>query len=81
MGALSILLIASGAILTFAVKTVSDDVDLRTVGVILMVVGGIGLLVSLMRGSMMGFRSTRERHVSSDGRTVVESEHGSGSLT
>jgi predicted Na+-dependent transporter len=81
MGALSILLIAAGAILTFAVKTVSNDVDLRMVGVILMVVGGIGLLVSLMRGSMMGFRTTRERHVSGDGRTMVESESGSGSLT
>jgi high-affinity Fe2+/Pb2+ permease len=79
MGALSVLLIAVGAILTFAVKTVSDDVDLRAVGVILMVVGGIGLVASLMRGSMMGFRTTRERHVSGDGRTVVESERGSSS--
>ncbi|MEO7398259.1 MAG: DUF6458 family protein [Ilumatobacteraceae bacterium] len=77
MGALSILFIAVGAILTFAVKTISEDVDLRTVGIILMVVGGIGLLVSLMRGSMMGFRTTRETHVAGDGRTVVENERSS----
>ncbi len=77
MGALSVLLMAVGAILTFAVKTVSDDVDLRTVGVILMVVGGLGLLASVMRGSWLGFTSTRERHLSDDGRTVVEREHTS----
>ena len=77
MGALSVLLIAAGAILTFAVKTVSDDVDLQTAGIVLMIVGGVGLLFAVMRGSMFGFRSTTERHVSPDGRTVVESEHTS----
>jgi hypothetical protein len=77
MGALSILLIAAGAVLTFAVTTAADGVNLDTVGIILMVVGGLGLLVSLMRGSMMGFSSTRERHVSPDGRTIVESERSS----
>jgi hypothetical protein len=78
MGALSVLLIAAGAILTFAVKTVSEDVDLTTVGIILMVVGGIGLIASVMRGTMLGFSSTRETHVASDGRTVVEHERTSG---
>lgn len=78
MGALGVVLIALGAVLTFAVKTVSGDVDIRTVGVILMVVGVVALLASLMRGSMMGFRSTRERHVSQDGQTVVEKERTSG---
>ncbi|MGD9996311.1 MAG: DUF6458 family protein [Ilumatobacteraceae bacterium] len=78
MGALSVLLIAAGAILTFAVDAVSEDVDLTTVGVILMIVGGIGLLVSLMRGSMLGFSSTRERHIADDGRTVVERERATG---
>lgn len=77
MGALSVLLIAAGAVLAFAVNAVSDDVDLTAVGVILMVVGAIGLIASLMRGSMMGFSSTRERHVSADGRTVVERERDS----
>jgi hypothetical protein len=76
MGALSLLLIAAGAILAFAVEAVAEDVDLQAVGIILMVVGGIGLLVSLLRGSMLGFSSTRERHVSDDGRTVVERERG-----
>lgn len=70
MGALSLLLIAAGAILTFAVDVWVDGVDLQAVGVILMVVGGLGFVASLVRGTFTGFRS--ERHVSDDGRHVVE---------
>jgi len=77
MGALSVLLIAAGAILAFAVKAASDNVDLTAAGVILMIVGGVGLIASLVRGSWVGFSSTRERRVSADGRTVVERERGS----
>jgi len=77
MGALSILLIAAGAILTWAVEDNSTGFDLHTIGIILLVVGAIGLIASLMRGSFVGFRSTRERHISSDGRTVVENERTS----
>ena len=77
MGVLSILLIAAGAILKFAVEGETDNVNLGTAGVILMVVGALGLIVSLFRGSVMGFSSTRERHVSPDGRTVVEHDHTS----
>ncbi len=78
MGALSILLIAGGAVMAFAIEKEAEGMDLRLIGIILMIVGGVGLLASLMRGSMMGFSSTRERHVSGDGRTIVESEHTSG---
>jgi hypothetical protein len=75
MGALSILLIAVGAILTWAVQDNSTGFDLHTIGIILLIVGAVGLIASLMRGSFIGFRSTRERHISDDGRTVVEHEH------
>jgi hypothetical protein len=78
MGVLSILLIAVGAILTFAVDRSADGVNLDLIGIILMIVGGVGLVASLMRGSWVGFSSTRERHVSSDGRTVVEHERTGG---
>ena len=78
MGALSVLLIAAGAVLTFAVEREVDGFDLRMVGVILMIVGAIGLIASVARGSMLGFRSTRERRVSADGRTVVERERVGG---
>ena len=74
MGALSILFIAAGAILTWAVTDNSTGFDLHTIGIILLVVGIVGLIASLLRGSFLGFTTTRERHVSSDGRTVVESE-------
>lgn len=73
MGGLSILLIALGAILAFAVNAAVDNVNIVAVGIILMVVGAIGLVVSLVRGSFSGFRS--ERHVSADGRHVVEETH------
>lgn len=44
----SIFLIAVGAILAFAVNKVFEGVDLIAVGWILMVVGGLGLVVSLL---------------------------------
>ena len=78
MGALSLLLIAAGAILTWAVEDNSTGFDLRTIGIILLVVGIVGLIASLARGTMLGFRSTRESHVSADGRTVVERERVGG---
>jgi len=44
----SVFLIAVGAILTFAVHVAVSGLDLATVGVILMIAGGIGLLWSLL---------------------------------
>jgi len=78
MGALSLLFIAAGAVLTWAVEDNTTGFDLHMIGIILLVVGAVGLLASLVSGTFMGFRSTRERHVSTDGRTVVESERVSG---
>jgi hypothetical protein len=45
---LSIFLIAAGAILYFAVSKTVSGINLSTVGVILMLVGGLGLVVSLI---------------------------------
>jgi hypothetical protein len=65
----SVFLIAVGAILAFAVDVRTNGIDLETVGVILMIVGGIGLLASLLfwsRMSPMGRRDdvvVREREV------------------
>ncbi len=44
----SLLLVAIGAILTFAVKKQVSGIDLSTVGVVLMVVGLAGLIISLV---------------------------------
>ena len=48
---LSLVLIAVGAILKFAVTTSVSGVDLATVGVVLMVVGLAGLVISLVMAS------------------------------
>jgi hypothetical protein len=45
---ISLILIAFGAILTFAVNTSGGSVDPQTVGVILMIVGILVFLISLM---------------------------------
>jgi sulfite exporter TauE/SafE len=56
----SIFLIAIGAILDFALKVQSSAVSLKTVGLILMVVGAIGLVLSLIFwGSWGGVGSYR----------------------
>ena len=47
----------------------STGFDLHAIGIILLVVGIVGLIASLVRGSFLGFTTTRERHVSTDGRT------------
>ena len=44
----SIFLIALGAILKFAVSDAIEGVDLATIGVILMVVGIVGLIISFI---------------------------------
>lgn len=72
MAALSILLIAVGAIMAFAVQAVVDGLDLRAAGIILMAVGALGLVVSVLRSGTFGSRTRTERHVSDDGHHVVE---------
>jgi len=44
----SLFLIAVGAVLRFAVTVSTHGFNLHTVGVILMIVGGVGLLISLL---------------------------------
>jgi hypothetical protein len=44
---LSLFAIAVGAILRFAVKTTLSGIDIGTVGLILIVIGAVGLVVSL----------------------------------
>jgi hypothetical protein len=52
----SLFLIAVGAILRFAVDVSTSGFSVQTVGVILMVVGGIGLLISLLFGTLWADR-------------------------
>jgi hypothetical protein len=65
----SIFLIALGAILKFAVTTSVSGIELATVGVILMVVGIAGLVISLiwlMQADRRGVPVARERVVERD---------------
>jgi Domain of unknown function (DUF6458) len=57
---LSILLVAVGAVLTWAVSAEVSGVDLTAVGVILMLVGILGLLVSLVFWSSWGGFGARD---------------------
>lgn len=50
----SLILIAAGAIMTWAVNVSSSGFNINTVGIILMVVGVVGLLLSLMFWSSWG---------------------------
>ena len=50
----SLLLVAVGAILAFAVDATVSGIDLVTVGWILMIVGGVGALLSLIFWSSWG---------------------------
>ena len=43
-----IFLIAIGAVLAFAIHVTASGVDLHTIGIILMIVGGLGVLLSLV---------------------------------
>jgi hypothetical protein len=51
---LSLLFIAVGAILTFAVSATVSGASIPTIGVILMIVGAIGLVFSLIFWSSWG---------------------------
>ena len=57
----SIILIAVGAILTWAVNASVSGLELQTIGVILMVVGALGLLMSLIFWSSWGGFGGRDR--------------------
>jgi hypothetical protein len=70
----SLLLIAIGAILAFAVSAAVNGVDLHVVGWILMIVGGLGLIVSLIFWSSWGGVSSRRTTTVGRGTTVVDRE-------
>jgi hypothetical protein len=68
----SLVLIAIGAILDFAVKVSTPGFSIHTIGVVLMVVGVVGLLVSLLFWNSWGGVGTRT--TTGVRRRVVEDE-------
>lgn len=53
----SLLLLAAGAVLRFAVTVSTSGFNIHTVGVILMIVGGVGFLLSLLYMTMWADRT------------------------
>ena len=58
----SLILIAAGAILAFAVHASSSTFNVQAVGAVLLVVGTIGLVASLVFSPSWGFGRDRETH-------------------
>src|SRR3954447_8310879 len=89
---ISLILMAVGAILTWAVHSESSAVDVNTVGVILMIVGLVGFLLSLAfwstwfgpgyfsryaaAGPAAGGRTVRRRRVAARPAEYVEEPAG-----
>lgn len=65
----SIFLVAVGAILTFAVDATVAGLDIDVVGIILMIAGAVGVLMSLF--VIERTAAPRESHTHTE-RTVVE---------
>lgn len=62
----SILLIAVGAILRYAVNVHSSTINISTVGLILMIAGILGLIVSLLYTAFWADRTAPRREVYRD---------------
>lgn len=65
----SLILIAVGAVLDFAVTVHTTGFNINTIGLILMIVGAVGLLLSLIFWSSWGGFGGPRRY---DSRTYVE---------
>ena len=65
----SVFLMAVGAVMTFALNASVEGIDLDTVGIILMIAGALGLLVSMLFWSDSAPWAARRRG------TVVREEH------
>jgi hypothetical protein len=74
MAVLGILLMVIGAVLLWGVDVFTSGVNLHAIGVIFLVLGAISFVAGLVTTGGLGFgtRSRTERHVSGDGRHVVE---------
>jgi hypothetical protein len=68
---LSILLIAAGAILAWAVDAEASGIDLQVAGIILVVVGAIGLVTSLVFWSSWGGFGSRDAAAGGGQNTTI----------
>jgi hypothetical protein len=75
----SLILIAVGAVLTWAVNASVSGLEITTIGVILMIVGALGLLLSLIFWSSWGGFGgwSGDRGAPARDRTIIERERTS----
>jgi uncharacterized protein DUF6458 len=73
---ISLLLIAAGAILTWAVSAEASGIDIQVVGVILLIVGIVGLVLSFVFWSSWGGFGGREAAQGQGGQntTIVKDD-------
>jgi hypothetical protein len=71
---LSILLIAAGAVLAWAVEAEVAGFDIQVAGIILLIVGVIGLVTSLIFWSSWGGFGGRDAAAGGQNTTIVERE-------
>jgi hypothetical protein len=64
-----------GAILNFAVSWHTNGVDIKTVGAILMIVGAIGLVLSLIFWNSWGGFGRRDTYVEGPARRRIIDEY------
>ena len=69
---LSIVLIAIGAILAWAVNAEVSGIDVQVAGIILLVVGVIGLVTSMIFWSSWGGFGNRDAAAGGQNTTIVE---------
>lgn len=72
VGAIGLLLAAVGAILYWGISADASGVNVDFIGVVLMVVGAIGLILSVVRGT---FLNVRREQVVSDTHVADEHHH------
>lgn len=70
---IGIFLLAVGAVMTFAVEVETRGFNIDTMGIILMIVGGLAVLLSLLFWSTL-FGSRRETIVHDTPQTIVREE-------
>jgi uncharacterized membrane protein len=63
----SLILIAIGAVLRWAVTATTSGVNIHTVGLILLIVGGIGFVISLLWMAFYADRTTRAGYTDGTG--------------
>src|SRR5688572_18428553 len=71
----SLMMIAIGAVLAFAVNLQTTGIDLNVIGAILMVVGIIGLLISLVMLGEFSLLGPDRTHGTTTRRDVIVDDH------